>query len=125
MSKIEQLRRDSPRLAYMTGEYPRVSYTFIQREVRTLREFRHHVQTFSVRRPAETEVVGAEGAASRASTIYLLPPRALFRTHLAQLLFSKAISFGVKAPPGSTYRIKCLNLAAMPLVAFNYLWPGV
>ncbi len=88
MTKIDQLRRNSPRLAYMTGEYPRASYTFIQREVRTLREFGHHVQTFSVRRPAETEIVGAEGAASRASTIYLLPPRALVRAHLAQLLFS-------------------------------------
>jgi colanic acid/amylovoran biosynthesis glycosyltransferase len=78
------------RLAFMTGEYPRATDTFIQREVAGLRALGHHVQTFSVRKPAEKENGGAETAAARASTIYLLPPRGLVKAHLAQLLWSPA-----------------------------------
>jgi len=75
----------SLRLAYLTGQYPRATDTFIQREVAALRTLGHHVQTFSVRKPPETENVGAETAAERKSTIYLLPPRGLLAAHLLQL----------------------------------------
>src|SRR5947208_16153501 len=71
------------RLAYMTGQYPRATDTFIQREVATLRELGYHVQTFSVRKPPETENVGSETAAERSSTVYLLPPIGLFGSHFA------------------------------------------
>jgi len=40
------------RVAYMTGEYPRATDTFIQREVAALRASGVHVETLSVRRPA-------------------------------------------------------------------------
>jgi len=78
------------RLAYMTGEYPRATDTFIQREVASLRALGHHVQTFSVRKPPEKENTGEETATVRGSTIYLLPPRGLVEAHLAQLLSSPA-----------------------------------
>jgi colanic acid/amylovoran biosynthesis glycosyltransferase len=76
------------RLAYLTGQYPRATDTFIQREVNTLRTFGYHVQTFSVRKPPESENVGAETAAERKNTIYLLPPFGLFRAHFFQLIAS-------------------------------------
>jgi glycosyltransferase involved in cell wall biosynthesis len=76
------------RLAYLTGTYPRATDTFIQREVATLRALGYHIQTFSVRKSPETEIVGTETAAERAATIYLLPPAKLFTAHLAQLLSS-------------------------------------
>jgi len=72
----------------MTGEYPRATDTFIQREVAALRALGHHVQTFSVRTPLQKENVGAEILAGRKSTIYLLPPRSLMIAHLAQIFSS-------------------------------------
>ena len=62
------------RIGYMTGQYPRASDTFIQREVAALREAGVHVQTFSARPPPDGEMVGPEQAAERARTSYLLPP---------------------------------------------------
>ena len=96
----------SLRLAYMTGQYPRATDTFIQREVAELRAMGYYVQTFSVRKPPENENVEAETTAARESTIYLLPPRGLLRAHLHQLLTSPAKYLSAAAlawnlcPPG-------------------------
>jgi colanic acid/amylovoran biosynthesis glycosyltransferase len=78
----------SLRLAYMTGQYPRVTDTFIQREVAMLRELGHHVVTFSVRKPPEEKNIDAEIAAETKSTVYLLPPRGLLNSHLNQIFRS-------------------------------------
>jgi len=94
------------RLAYMTGQYPRATDTFIQREVATLRQLGYHVQTFSVRKPPDTEQVGSETAAERSTTVYLLPPVDLLRSHLAQLLsaprrYFSALALAIRnCPPG-------------------------
>jgi glycosyltransferase involved in cell wall biosynthesis len=61
------------RIAYLTGQYPRATDTFIQREVAALRASGVHVQTFSVRRPPMNENVGPEQQAERERTRYLLP----------------------------------------------------
>jgi colanic acid/amylovoran biosynthesis glycosyltransferase len=96
----------SLRVAFMTGEYPRATDTFIQREVAALRALGHYVQTFSVRMPPESENVEAEILAGRKSTIYLLPPRGLMIAHLAQVLSSPRRYFVALAlawkicPPG-------------------------
>ena len=65
------------RVAYMTGEYPRATDTFIQREVAALRASGVHVETLSVRRPASKEVVSDEVRAERERTYYLLPANPL------------------------------------------------
>jgi len=80
-----------PRIAYMTGEYPRATDTFIQREIAALRQQGIHVETFSVRQPASGESVGAEQQGERAATYYLLPPCPvqLLKAH-AGLLFRSA-----------------------------------
>ncbi|MDB5289195.1 MAG: glycosyltransferase [Phycisphaerales bacterium] len=80
----------SLRLAYMTGEYPRATDTFIQREVAALRAAGVHVQTLSVRRPSDKENVGPETQAERTGTKYLLPacPWDLFKTHVKLLATS-------------------------------------
>jgi len=103
------------RLAYFTGQYPRATDTFIQREVATLRAQGYHVQTFSVRKPPETENVGAETAAERKSTIYLLPSVGILKAHLAQLLssprryFSALMLAARNCPPG--FRAMALQMA--------------
>jgi colanic acid/amylovoran biosynthesis glycosyltransferase len=110
-------KSDGPttRLAYFTGQYPRATDTFIQREVAALRTLGYHVQTFSVRRPPETEIVGAETAAERKSTFYLLPPTGILKAHLAQLLSSPRRYFSAfrlaarNCPPG--FRATALQIA--------------
>ncbi|MEX0745171.1 MAG: glycosyltransferase family 4 protein [Phycisphaeraceae bacterium] len=75
------------RIAYLTGEYPRATDTFIQREVAALRELGVDVRTFAIRRPASSESTGREQEAERARTSYLLPARVgeLLAAHAALL----------------------------------------
>ena len=40
-----------PRIAYLTGHYPKVSHTFILREVEALRALGIEVLTCSIRKP--------------------------------------------------------------------------
>lgn len=77
-----------PRLAYLCGEYPRATDTFIQREVAALRQAGLHVETISVRRPAAGEQGTQEQDAERRSTHYLLPcsPWRLAADHLGLLV---------------------------------------
>lgn len=62
------------RIGYCTGQYPRATDTFIQREVAALRAGGVHVDTFSVRRPSDSEMVGPEQRQERERTFYILPP---------------------------------------------------
>ncbi len=96
------------RIAYLTGEYPRVTDTFIQREVAALRDLGVEVQTFAIRRPASRETTGREQETERACTFYILPPRffTALRSHATFLLRHPARYFGALAlairtsPPG-------------------------
>ncbi|HEY9630130.1 MAG TPA: glycosyltransferase [Coleofasciculaceae cyanobacterium] len=80
------------RIAYLTGEYPRATDTFIQREVVTFRKQGVEVQTFSIRRTGDEHIVGVEQAAERDRTFYILPvkPIALLMAHLRLVLASPA-----------------------------------
>jgi glycosyltransferase involved in cell wall biosynthesis len=71
------------KIAYLTGQYPRATDTFIQREVAILRELGATIETFSVRRPGAEHRVGAEQIAEYDRTHYLLPfnPFRLFFAH--------------------------------------------
>jgi colanic acid/amylovoran biosynthesis glycosyltransferase len=73
------------RIAYMTGEYPRATDTFIQREIAALRKLGMHVQTFAVREPAGNLITDQAQAAERAATHYLIPasPAGLLRSHFS------------------------------------------
>jgi glycosyltransferase involved in cell wall biosynthesis len=78
------------RIAYLTGEYPRATDTFIQREVAGLRKLGVDVFTFSVRRPGEEQLVGEEQKAEATNTFYILPPNPMrmLGSHLSLLLRS-------------------------------------
>jgi colanic acid/amylovoran biosynthesis glycosyltransferase len=73
------------RIGYLTGEYPRATDTFIQREVAGLRDLGVDVQTFSIRRTGDEHIVGPEQAAERERTFYILPPNpiGLISNHLS------------------------------------------
>lgn len=77
-----------PRIAYLTGEYPRATDTFIQREVAALRADGFTVDTFSVRRPGAEHLTGPEQRQGQATTTYLLElarPSELLRAKLTIL----------------------------------------
>ncbi|MGB7487148.1 MAG: hypothetical protein WA901_13225, partial [Phormidesmis sp.] len=77
------------RLAYITGEYPRATDTFVQRDISELRNHGAEVFTFSVRRTGDEHMVGEEQISARASTFYILAnanPFALAIAH-TQLFF--------------------------------------
>ena len=98
----------SLRIAYMTGEYPRATDTFIQREVAALRQRGVHVQTFSVRKPAKNENVGPEQQSEGENTSYLQPvcPWDLVKSHFKLFRSSpgryfSAVRLALRArPPG-------------------------
>lgn len=77
-------------IAYLTGEYPKVSHTFIQREAEALRRLGHEVVTCSVRRVDPENLTGPEERSAEASTFYLLAaaksPLRLLGDHLATLV---------------------------------------
>lgn len=59
-------------IAYLTGEYPRATDTFIQREVAALRALGVDVLTCSIRRTDAVHDVGEEQRRERAKTFYVL-----------------------------------------------------
>jgi glycosyltransferase involved in cell wall biosynthesis len=61
------------RVAYLTGEYPRATDTWIQREIASLRQRGMEVDSFAVRRPGDEHMVGPEQRAERDTTTYLYP----------------------------------------------------
>lgn len=61
-----------PRIAYLTGLYPLVSLTFIEREIAALRALGADIHTVSVRETPDSQHSGPEGRAAAASTHYLL-----------------------------------------------------
>lgn len=59
-------------IAYLTGEYPRATDTFIQREVAGLRALGMQVETCSIRRTDPSHHVGAEQRTEAANTFHIL-----------------------------------------------------
>ncbi|PZX13452.1 glycosyltransferase involved in cell wall biosynthesis [Palleronia aestuarii] len=76
-------------IAYLTGEYPRATDTFIQREVAALRALGIEVLTHSVRATDASHHVGPEQRAEHAATFRVQPaakrPATLLRSHLSCL----------------------------------------
>ncbi len=60
------------KIAYLTGEYPRATDTFIQREVAALRGLGFDVLTCSIRRTGPAHLVGEEQKAEAARTFHVL-----------------------------------------------------
>ena len=61
------------RLIYIIGTYPSVTTTFIDREVRILRELGVDLDTVSIRRPSPGKLFSVEQQQLEQTTIYLLP----------------------------------------------------
>lgn len=77
------------KLAYLTGEYPKASHTFILREITGLRALGAEVLSHSIRRPSADNLIGAEEVAAADETFFVLEaaknPLVLLRAHLAMM----------------------------------------
>jgi colanic acid/amylovoran biosynthesis glycosyltransferase len=73
------------RVAYLTGEYPRATDTWIQREIASLRAQGVTVDGFAVRRPGREHLVGPEQEGETGRTTYLYPQLRTMGLPLAHL----------------------------------------
>lgn len=76
------------RVAYLVSRYPAVSHAFIQREVLALRELGVEIDTFSLRRADDADVLSPADRAERDATYSFQPVRVgrLVRDHLGALV---------------------------------------
>lgn len=79
------------KIAYLTGEYPRASDTFIQREVAALRDLGHEVQTCSIRRTGVEHLVGPEQRSEQSQTFHVLEA-------VKSTLFLRALGQNLRQP---------------------------
>ncbi len=116
----------APRIAYLTGHYPRVSHTFIQREACALRGHGFDVITCSIRRPDAEHLTGPEERMAASSTFYVLEaarnPLRSIRDHLAALATAPGRYFEALA---LAWRTRPPGLKALMYQLFYFAEAGV
>lgn len=116
----------SPRIAYLTGEYPKVSHTFIQREIAALRRQGCEVLACTVRRAPVKDVVGEEQLAEQRDTWCVLEnaknPLRLLAAHGHAFARSPRSWFSALA---LAWRIRPPGLKALLWQMFYFLEAGV
>lgn len=115
MSAPEQ---GGPRVAYLNTEYPALSHTFIEREVRAVRAGGVGVETFSIRKPGAHSRLGAAHEAAAQETFYILESGGALAASVAggfatsPLGFLRALAASQRlAPPGLRARLTHLAYA--------------
>ncbi|WP_374428446.1 glycosyltransferase family 4 protein [Tabrizicola sp.] len=113
-------------VAYLTGDYPKVSHTFILREVQAVRAAGVPVITCSIRRPPESEFKGQEERQARAETFYVLAaaknPLRLLAAHGRAILRSPGTWATTLA---LAIRMRSPGLKALLWQVFYFLEAGV
>jgi glycosyltransferase involved in cell wall biosynthesis len=117
---------DNRPIAYLTGDYPKVSHTFILREVQALRANGMQVLTCSIRQPPESEFKGLEELRARAETFYVIAaakrPLRLLAAHVGAVLrspgtWAKTLALAI--------RLRSPGLKALIWQLFYFLEAGV
>ena len=117
---------EAPRVAYLTGEYPRATDTFVQREVAALRTLGLEVSTFSVRATDASHHVGPEQVAEAAATFALVPaakkPLVLLGSHARRLFASPGRYFRGFA---TAWKLRWKGLRGAAYACFYFLEAGI
>jgi colanic acid/amylovoran biosynthesis glycosyltransferase len=98
------------RVAYLNTRYPALSHTFIENEIRAVREQGVEVHTFSIRRPAESDLLSHHHRDAEKNTFYILDGLAsfvisLFHGIYRPVQFLSCLLFAQKiSPPGLKMR---------------------
>jgi glycosyltransferase involved in cell wall biosynthesis len=113
-------------VAYLTGDYPKVSHTFILREVQAVRAAGVPVITCSIRKPPAAEFKGQEELAARAETFYVIEaarnPLRLLSAHGRALVRSPGTWLRTLA---LAVRMRAPGLKALLWQIFYFLEAGV
>jgi glycosyltransferase involved in cell wall biosynthesis len=113
-------------VAYLTGDYPKVSHTFILREVESLRAAGLEVITCSIRKPREGEFKGPEELRALAETFYVIAaarnPLRLLAAHGRAFVRSPGKWFATLA---LAIRMRSPGLKAFLWQLFYFLEAGV
>ncbi len=113
-------------IAYLTGDYPKGSHTFILREVQALRDLGLTVLTCGVRAPDAAEFHGAAEIEARRTTYYIMAdakrPARLAGAHLAALRQAPKRWF---AALGLAWRTRAPGLRALVYQMFYFAEAGV
>ncbi|MGL4236946.1 glycosyltransferase [Tabrizicola sp.] len=117
---------DNGPIAYLTGDYPKVSHTFILREVQALRANGLQVLTCSIRKPPATEFKGIEEQRARDETFYVIEaarnPLRLLKAHGRAFARSPKTWFSTLA---LAVRMRSPGLKALLWQLFYFLEAGV
>jgi len=120
-----QTARAGP-VAYLTGEYPKVSHTFIAREIAALEALGLTVLPCTIRRPPPETVVGAHQQAEAARTFGVIAagrnPARLLGAHLSVL---RAAPRRWLSALGLAWRTRAPGARALLWQAFYFLEAGV
>ena len=123
-------------IAYLTGEYPRATDTFIQREVAGLRVLGIEIETCSIRRTDPSHHVGEEQRAEAAKTFHVLEaaknPIRLLSAH-ARLLTSNprryvsalAQAWATRAPGAKAALYQMIYFAEAGMLASHMQQRGI
>ena len=127
MSVTDSATSPTGPIAYLTGEYPKVSHTFIEREIAALRAQGVKVLTCTVRRPPAATVVGAGQQAEASATFCIVEtakraPHRLIGAHLAALLRSPRRWFSAL---GLAWRTRPPGTRALAWQLFYFLEAGL
>jgi glycosyltransferase involved in cell wall biosynthesis len=103
----------SLRLAYVVAEYPKVSHTFVMREIAALRRLGATVETFSIRRTPAEGLLSDDDRAAAQETFAVLPPDwpRLIRAHVRWALrrprrYAATLGLALASgPPGARARL--------------------
>src|SRR5438034_1070351 len=100
-------------IAYLNSEYPSLSHTFIEREIRALRQLGFEIQPFSIRPPGRHSALGqAHQNAARETVCILGSTAALLSSALAAFFTAplracRAFIAGQRlSPPGFAARLR-------------------
>lgn len=72
---MHQNGRERLKLIYLIGTYPGLTTTFIDREIRVMRQWGVDLQIMAIHQPAPTVTLSPEQVALQQGTIYLLPAK--------------------------------------------------
>ncbi len=118
-------------VAYLTGQYPRASHTFILREVAALRRLGLDIRTCSVRKEPAEELIGPEEVAEQAQTFHILSaaknPFRLLSDHVAACLrapgaYAEAFALALRTGrPGLTGTFKQMVYFAEAAILARHL----
>lgn len=117
------------KLAYIIGTYPELTTTFIDREIRILREFGFNIQTLSIRQTNTSIFLDEEYKKIRKNTIYLIPIKwgrliisQIYFGLVHPIIYTGTLLFLLTRPhPGFSLRVKTLLHFIEGVLAAYYL----